>query len=342
MALRLASESYKVCQAHSDGLERLRTALGKRATSGEPLAAYTSFRIGGPADLFVTAKSAAELVELVGLAREHGVPVSLLGGGSNILISDQGIRGLVIRNQSRGVNMRFIAPPSTPGGSANGGVQCMVEAESGVLLSRLVQDTTRLGLAGLEWAAGIPGTLGGAIVNNAGAFGGAMSDIVQEAAVLGADGQISTWQAARLGFGYRTSCLKSELRGGNILLKAKLLLQREAVATLQARLSEYTAKRREKQPKEPSVGSVFMNPPGDYAGRLIEQAGLKGLRVGDAQISPQHANFIVNLGQAKANEVYALIEIIKERVYRHANIALDLEIQLVGDWAQTAGQGEAV
>jgi len=333
MALQSASESCKTLQLHSSGIEKLRAALGKRVSSMEPLAAHTSFRVGGPADLFATARSAAELVELARLAREHDVPYFVLGGGTNILVSDRGVRGLVIHNQSRDVKTQFMASPSLPEGNANSSVQCVLEAESGVLLSHLVNYTTRLGLAGLEWAAGIPGTLGGAIVNNAGAFGSAMSDIVQGVSVLDPDGRISIWDAARLAFGYRTSCLKREPNRGHILLSAKLLLRREAMATLQARLAEYATKRREKQPKEASAGSVFMNPPGDHAGRLIEQAGLKGLQVGDAQVSPQHANFIVNLGQAKASEVYTLIEMVRERVYRQANVSLDLEIQLVGDWA---------
>jgi UDP-N-acetylmuramate dehydrogenase len=343
MGLSLASRSYAVSQAakaselhtlgkseSAFGLMTLRRALGERALENEPMSAHTSFRIGGPADLFIIAKSAAELAEYVRQAREHRVPYLVIGRGSNLLVADRGIRGLIIQNASSGISTSFI--PAVEGANSASGLACLLEAESGVLLSYLAQYSAQLGLSGLEWAVGIPGTLGGAIVGNAGAFGAAMSDSVQEATLLSPDGDRVTWNQAQLAFGYRTSALKAAPTG-YVLLTAQLLLRREAAVAIQARLAEYQGKRREKQPKGPSAGSVFANPPGDHAGRLIEEAGLKGLQVGDAAISLQHANFVINMGQARASDVWALIQAIRERIQQVYNIHLELEIQLAGDWS---------
>jgi len=334
MGLQLAKTFYRASETLDHRMRALRSALGERAASGEPLARHTTFRIGGPADLFAAAHSAAELVEMVSLARQHHVPYLILGRGSNLLVADGGFRGLAIQNASREMRTQFLAATdgATLQNGASNGVLCRVEAESGVFLPGLAQYTVQLGLAGLEWAAGIPATLGGAIINNAGAFGGAMSDIVETVTLLRADGSIIACPGADLQFGYRTSRLKEAAADKEIVLKAALLLHREAASALAARMDGYLAQRREKQPKEPSAGSIFKNPPGDYAGRLIEQAGLKGLRIGDAQVSPKHANFIVNLDHAQASDVHALIVAIRTEVQRRFGVALELEIELVGEW----------
>jgi len=338
MVLRLASESYNALKPPPGNMRELEITLAGRASKGELLSKHTSFRIGGPADLFVTPTSKEELTEFVRLSREHDVPHFVFGGGTNILVSDRGIRGLVIWNRSGSLTTDFFSAPHTPTGNGVSDMQCILTAGSGVPLAQLARYTIRLGLAGIEWAIGIPGTLGGAIVNNAGAFDGQMSDIVREISVLHQDGKISAWDASELDFGYRTSRLKHTAHG-NIILEARLLLQRQAANQLQKRASEYVTSRRQAQPREPSAGSVFTNPPGDYAGRLIEEAGLKGLRVGDAQVSAKHANFIVNAGHARASDVYTLIEMIQAKVYRRFGISLDLEIQLVGDWSVVSEPG---
>ncbi|NLS77262.1 MAG: UDP-N-acetylmuramate dehydrogenase [Chloroflexi bacterium] len=307
------------------GCDELARALGQQASRGELLSAHTSFRIGGPADLFVPAQSVAELMQYVTLARGCGVPCFLLGLGTNILVADRGIRGLVIWNRSKGLQTDFVPGPS-------GAVECIVRAESGLPLAQLAHYTARLGLAGLEWAAGIPGTLGGAVVNNAGAHDGDMSQVLRLVTILTPAGRVETWPAERLGLGYRSSCLRAEGPGGHVVLSAEMVLQRQNATALLERIEGYQAQRQQKQPRRPSAGSVFANPPGDYAGRLIEAAGLKGRAVGDAQISPQHANFIVNQGQASAQDVLALIELARQEVLERFGVRLRLEIQLVGEW----------
>ncbi len=316
-------------------IDRLAGALGDRVSRGEAMSAHTSFRIGGPADLFAIAQSPAEIVEYVNLARQSGVPRFLLGAGTNILVADQGIRGLVIWNRSKGLQTDFVP-------AADGGVQCVLRAESGLLLAQLAHYTTRLGLAGLEWAAGIPGTLGGAIVNNAGAFGGDMSQVVRRVTVLTPNGEVVNWEADELELGYRRSRLRAEGQQGHAVLRVEMVLRREATSTLQERIAGYQSTRQQKQPRRPSAGSVFANPPGDYAGRLIEAAGLKGLTVGQAQVSPQHANFIVNMGRATAQDVLSLIEIVRQRVYQAFQVHLELEVQLVGEWPERDNRVGAV
>ena len=334
MGLQLASGFYTNSKLATDRIRILQEELPLPSVRDEPLAKHTSLRIGGPADLFVTATTTTDLITAVNLARECQVPCFVLGGGTNVLVSDRGVRGIVLANQCRAFATRFVSEPSAPSPVADH-LQCIVRAESGVSLPNLARYTARLGLTGLEWAVGIPGTIGGAIVNNAGAFGTEIKDILQKVTILDPSGTTSTWETGQLDFGYRTSRLKRN--PGPIVLEATFHLYREAVTTVAARVNEYTERRKKAQPKGPSAGSVFANPPGDYAGRLIEQAGLKGLRIGDAQVSTEHANFIINIGQATASDVYTLILKIHEEVRRQFGISLDLEIQLVGDWPEWGG-----
>ncbi len=335
MAIQLASESYTSSKAVTERLLKLKAALGDKAIRDEVLARHTSFRIGGPADLFIVATSLEELVKFVKLAIEHQVPYLILGGGSNVLVSDRGVRGLVIENRSHSFTTNFVA--TSIAAERNSLTECLVHVDSGVSLTSLAQYTSRLGLTGLEWAIGIPGTVGGAIVNNAGAFGGCMADLVEEVTLLRQNLTTEIWDNAKLGFAYRTSRLKGAT--GDVVLRARLRLRREAVAQIQARVAQYQSERRTRQPHEPRAGSVFTNPPGDYAGRLIEQAGLKGAKIGDAEVSTKHANFIINRGHATASDVYTLIRLIQDRVKRLFGITLTLEIQLVGDWPLTDSPG---
>jgi UDP-N-acetylmuramate dehydrogenase len=315
-------------------LSALRRALeakvGARLRVNEPLSAHTSYRIGGPTDLFVTVESQDELCRIVNLARECQVPYFLLGSGTNILVSDRGIRGLVIENRA--------------GGSRFGvrGEEAILWAEAGAFLRDLARESVRRGLAGLEWAVGIPGTVGGAVVGNAGAYGGYVSDTLTQVAILWANDGMQELRAEELGFGYRTSRFKETNREISatvprkaavpVLLAVQFKLHPESVEVLRERVAEYTRQREARQPGEPSAGSVFQRTAQYPAGFLVEQAGLKGKRIGDAQISPKHANFIVNLGQARASDVRALMDMARDAVLKQFGIQLKLEQELVGEW----------
>ncbi len=297
----------------------LRGAFGDRLREHEPLARFTAARIGGPADYLLTAESADELAEWVRTAWQFGLRPFLLGGGANVLISDQGVRGLVIINRARGVEVR------------RSGERPIVRAESGANLGQLARQCVAQGLGGLEWAATVPGTVGGAVYGNAGAHGGDTAGNLRVAEILQPDGSIRAWTRDELGLGYRTSRLKRE-RGGYVVLAAELELAWGQPADLQAKLDGFVAHRRQTQPPGASLGSMFKNPPGDYAGRLIEAAGLKGKQIGQAQISPVHANFFVNLGDCRAADVFALIHLAHGAVKDQFGVDLELEIELAGEW----------
>ncbi len=298
--------------------DALRDALGARARVNEPLAPHTTFRIGGPADLLVEARTIDELVECVRLARQFGVPVFVLGNGSNLLVRDGGIRGLVIENHCDAVGL-----------DETGAARARLQVESGARLPGVANRWARQGWSGLEWAMGVPGTIGGAIVGNAGAHGSCIADNLLVVSVLDAAGVVRELPKTELEFGYRTSRFKRAK--DEIVLRAEFELVRDEPAACLARMNAYAAHRRRTQPTEASVGSMFKNPPGDYAGRLIEQAGMKGARVGGVEVSPLHANFFVNRGGATANDVLRLIEIVRERVRDKFGVELELEIEVVGE-----------
>ncbi|HEX9076125.1 MAG TPA: UDP-N-acetylmuramate dehydrogenase, partial [Anaerolineae bacterium] len=283
------------------GLASLRLAIAETASENELLARHTTFRIGGPADLWVEAKQISDLINWVGQARRNAVPVFVLGNGSNVLVLDKGIRGLVIENHCDGVELKLIDPD-----------RAVLHAESGASLPLVANRLARQGWSGLEWAIGIPGTIGGAVVGNAGAHGSSMADHLLVAAVLDAHGTVHELPKTDLGFGYRQSRFKHSRR--EIILTADFELNRTDSQGCIARMNEYTAHRRRTQPTEASVGSMFKNPPGDFAGRLIELAGLKETRVGNVEVSPVHANFFVNHGGATARDVMELIETVRRRV----------------------------
>ncbi|HID62089.1 MAG TPA: UDP-N-acetylmuramate dehydrogenase, partial [Anaerolineae bacterium] len=251
-------------------------------------------------------------------------PYFLLGSGTNVLVSDRGIRGLVIENRARGSRFEIR------------GEEAILWAEAGALLKDLAEESVQRGLAGLEWAVGIPGTVGGAVVGNAGAYGGYVSDILAQVTILRANGGIQELRSGEVGFGYRTSRFKAANREQRavqpVILVAQFKLHPESVKALRERVAEYTRQREARQPSEPSAGSVFKRTAQYPAGFLIEQAGLKGKRIGDAQISPKHANFIVNLGQARAGDVKALMDMARETVLKQFGIELELEQELVGEW----------
>jgi UDP-N-acetylmuramate dehydrogenase len=296
------------------------------------LSKYTSARVGGPADGLLEIRSADELAQAAGQLWGLNLPFAILGGGSNVLVSEAGFRGVVVLNKARQV--RFDEQSQPP----------EVWAESGANFGALARQAAQRGLSGLEWAAGIPGTLGGAVFGNAGAHGGDMTGSLVLAEILhrtDADPRREIWTLAELGYEYRSSRLKrsatAKAQPDVVVLAARLRLEPAGTEEVQARIEEYVAHRRRTQPPGASMGSMFKNPPGDYAGRLIEAAGLKGARVGEAQISELHANFFINLGQASAADILALIRMAHRAVAEKFGVRLELEIELFGDW--NAGRG---
>lgn len=294
----------------------------------EPLARHSTFRVGGPADAFVVVRSADELRRTVLAARESGLRVLVLGGESNILPADEGFRGLVIANRAQA--WRVVRPAAGDG-------PALVRAESGVRLGRLAREAARKGLSGLEWAEGIPGTVGGGVVNNAGAFGGCMAEVLIAADILWPDGTVRTVPAGELDLRYRHSRLHEVTDA--VVLAAELALRPGTPQEITARIAAISAERRAKQPLGASAGSVFKNPPGMAAGALIDQAGLKGTRIGGAWIAPEHGNFILTNGRARAADVWALICRARDEVRRRFGVVLELEVQLVGDWRREAIHG---
>ena len=282
-----------------------------------PLARYTSSRVGGPADWLVVVESVGALVEAVRAAQADALPWRVVGGGSDLLVSDAGVRGLVIINKARKVVFQDAY---------------QVYAESGANLGSLARACVARGWAGLEWAVGVPGTVGGAVVGNAGAHGGETSYVVESVTLLEA-GSVVEWPVERMAYDYRTSLLKRSAGEGDasrVVLAATLALEAGDQARLAQLADKFLARRKKIQPSGPSFGSMFKNPPGDHAGRLIEAAGLKGRRVGGMQISTLHANFFVNSGDATAADVKALIDLAQERVQQQFGVALELEIEMIG------------
>jgi len=300
-------------------LSELRTAFGDRMQENVPLSGYTAARIGGPAEALVFVHSADELAQAAMKLWGVDVPFVLLGGGSNVLASDKGLRGVAIINRARLLKFDSQAEPPT------------VYAESGVTPNDIAQRAARLGLSGLEWACGIPGSLGGAVYGNAGAFGGEMAGSLVSVDVLHRQAGRQTWPVETMEYGYRTSVLKRE-HPPVFVLAAKLALVRGDQQVILAKMEQFSARRRATQPPGASMGSMFRNPPGDKAGRLLEAAGLKGKRIGNAGISSQHANFFINDGQTKAADMKALIDLAQKTVKEKFGIQLELEIELIGEW----------
>ena len=283
-----------------------------------PLAPYTSARIGGLADVLVMVKSAKELMGVMQVIWEQGAPYTILGGGSNVLVSDRGVRGVVVLNRAKEVRFESGAQPA-------------VWCEAGAVISNLANRCASKGLSGLEWAATVPGTVGGAVYGNAGAFDGDMSQNLIWADVLTRNG-VERLPVEQMKYGYRTSALKRNHEAA-IVLSALLRLKNADSAEVSAKINQFSERRRAAQPPGASMGSMFKNPEGDFAGRLIEAAGLKGTRIGNAEISTLHGNFFINHGETRASDVRELIDLTSSTVKQKFGVDLELEIELIGDWS---------
>ena len=303
--------------------DRIQQTFGERVQRNAPLAPYTSARVGGPADVLITVQSKRELAVVVRRLWAWHADFLVLGGGSNVLVSDAGVRGVVVLNRARKVAFAAEADPPT------------AWAESGVNLGSLARRAAQAGLAGLEWAAGIPGTVGGAVVGNAGAHGGDTASVLQVAEILHRERGRGFYTPEDLAFEYRGSWLKSQ-GSDAVVLSATFALRRDDPAAVRGRMEAFGEHRRQTQPPGASMGSMFKNPPDNYAGRLIDQAGLKGTSVGDAEISTLHANFFINKGAAKAQEIWALMYLARTTVAQKFGIWLEPEIRLVGEWPEGA------
>ena len=298
-------------------IDILYAKLGDKVKENVSLAPYTSARIGGPADILITAESADELARIIRLLQKQEIDYLILGGGSNVLVSDKGVRGVVVLNRAKGV--RF-----------HNGDQPSVTVESGVVFSNLANRCAAKGFAGLEWAATVPGTIGGAIYGNAGAFGGDTAGNLIWTELL-TENDREKFTAAQMVYGYRTSILKrGELDG--IVLCAELRLQNSMKEAVSTTIEQFSAHRKTTQPPGASMGSMFKNPNGDYAGKLIEAVGLKGTRIGNAEISPLHGNFFINHDNTKADDIRKLIELVMKTVKEKQGVELELEVELVGEW----------
>jgi UDP-N-acetylmuramate dehydrogenase len=302
-------------------LDQLRSAFGDRLQENMLMANYTTARIGGPVDAALIAQSATELENAAQRLWEMNITFYLLGSGSNVLVSDTGIRGVVVINRAHTVKIDTHTNPPT------------VWAESGANLSGLARQLALRGLSGLEWAGNVPGSVGGAVYGNAGAFGLDVKSNLIMADILHRKEGRQSWPGARLELNYRTSVLKRE-PGQAIVLAARFGLTTSTKAEVQARMDSYNTQRRRVQPPGASLGSMFKNPDGDYAGRLIEAAGLKGTRIGGGQISKLHANFFINDQQASAKDIWELIKLARRTVQDKFGVNLELEVELLGDWPE--------
>jgi UDP-N-acetylmuramate dehydrogenase len=291
-----------------------------RVKRDEPLARHTTFGIGGPADVFVTVSSAEELRDTIVVCRRAGTPHFVLGAGSNILVGDAGIRGVVIDNEARQVS----APFERDG-------ELIVRVESGASFAALARNLAREGYSGIEWAAGIPGTLGGAVVYNAGAYGSELADVLRTVTILDASGATRDVPTAALRLAYRSSAFNRGELPGCVVLAVQIAVTRGDPAALAARIAELDGERLAAQPRGRNSGSTFRNPLSRHAWELIDAVGLRGHRIGDAQFSEKHCNFIENRGRARAADVAALMREARQRVRERFGIELVDEVELVGE-----------
>lgn len=314
--------------------DKLQAAFGDRLQTNVNLASYTTARVGGSAAALVAVHSSTELEQAAARLWELGLAFIVLGYGSNILVSDQGVDEVIVLNRAKAIRFDEGDP------SANQAP--IMWAESGALIGTMARQAALKGFSGFEWAATVPGTLGGAVYGNAGAYGSDMARSLLLAEILHPTGR-ENWDVEQLQYSYRSSGLKQKtlhspyktdgvVSPQAVILAAQIKLQCSDSDSVQARMDQFSAQRRRSQPPGASLGSMFKNPPGDYAGRLIEAAGLKGFRIGDAEISSIHANFFINHGAASAADVGKLIAKARQTVAEQFGVYLELEVELLGDW----------
>lgn len=298
-------------------LKELQQLVGKEHVyEQEPMKNHTTFRAGGCARYLVKPQSAEQLKGLLMLCRESGTPHYIVGNGSNLLVSDKGYDGVIIQLFK---NMDQLRAEDT-----------RMYLQAGVLLVRAANAAWKAGLTGLEFASGIPGTIGGAMVMNAGAYGGEMKDVVREVTVLTEDGEVVRYTGSEMGFGYRRSRITGE---NSVVLEAVLELQKGDPEAIRARMEELKEQRLLKQPLEyASAGSTFKRPEGYFAGKLIQEAGLRGFRIGDAQVSEKHCGFVINRGNATAFQIAELIREVQKKVLENSGVFLETEVKFLGEF----------
>jgi len=300
-------------------MAKLREGFGEALQENALMANYTTARVGGPVPALIAINTLDELEMAAQALWSMEVPFTLLGSGSNILVSDRGLDRVILLNRAN--KLEIDSESESPS----------VTAESGAILGTVARQTARKGLSGMEWAAPVPGTVGGAIYGNAGAHSSNVAESLKVAKILHAEKGVEDWPVEKLAYQYRSSILKRE-QMPVVILSAVFNLVPTSREEAKAKISEFQAHRKGTQPPGASMGSMFKNPPHDYAGRLIEAAGLKGKRIGQAMISPVHANFIVNLEDAKAQDIYQLLVLAQETVKAQFGIELEPEIELIGDF----------
>jgi len=299
--------------------QELRLITGVRTKVSEPLARYTSMKIGGPADFFIEVENAAALTRVLRTLNRYGTNFCLLGNGSNVLISDRGLRGAVIHLAGEFKQVEW----------QEKGEIVRVRVGAACAVTQLVREAARKGYAGLEFAEGIPGTIGGALFMNAGAYGSEFEKVIDQVDGFTREGEPIHLSRNEMTFTYRDS----HLPPGMVVTEVRLRLRQEDSTKVTSRVRELVTKRKTSQPSGyPNSGSMFRNPPGDFAGRLIEAAGLKGKKIGRAQISERHGNFIVNLGGANGEDVRQLMELARAEVRTRFGVELEPEVRLLGDW----------
>ena len=297
--------------------EKLSVCLNKGIVlKDEAMKKHITFRVGGPADYFVIPKTVEEVCETVKVCREENVPYYIIGNGSNLLVGDGGYRGVVIQM------FKELSDIKVEGN--------VITAQAGCRLSQIAAEALKAGLGGFEFAAGIPGTLGGAVIMNAGAYGGEMKDVLETVTVLTKDGKVEVLQKEELGLGYRRSKVADD---EDIVLGATIRLEPKTQEEIKAVMDDLRERRVSKQPLEyPSAGSTFKRPEGYFAGKLIQDAGLRGFSVGGAQVSEKHCGFVINKGEATAKDIMELINSVTEKVKEDSGVTLEPEVKRLGEF----------
>lgn len=301
---------------HQEFYDKLKAIVSEdEILKNEPMSKHTTFRIGGNADIFLSPE-VSQVSEIMALAKAYDVPVTVIGNGSNLLVGDKGIRGLVLSFGKEAESIQMDG-------------RCMT-VTAGTILAKAAAEAAKNSLTGLEFAAGIPGSLGGAIVMNAGAYGGEMKDVVVSAKVLTPEGEIKELSKDELDLSYRHSCIPEK---GYIVLEAILELSHGEESEIREKMADFKNRRVEKQPLEyPSAGSTFKRPEGYFAGKLIQDANLRGYQVGGAQVSEKHCGFVINKGNATAADVLQLIQDVKRVVYDTFQVELEPEVKMIGEF----------